>query len=150
MSATEKASAGAPWKNWGTRPESKSAPPPASMKRPPWGEFPKGLSSTWSARSTRRSAPGNSSRSAKQSRRGLAASQVIFGGARGSSTSMFSSSTTRRSSNPTSRYHPRLTDRRFVLVPLLEIDPEASDPWEMLYKTYLDEAEGEILYLEPF
>ena len=46
--------------------------------------------------------------------------------------------------------HARLTERRFVLVPLLEVDPEASDPWGMSYRTYLDEAEGEVLYLEPF
>ena len=46
--------------------------------------------------------------------------------------------------------HPRLTARRFVLVPLLEIDPDASDPWELPYRTFLDEAEGEVFYLEPF
>jgi len=46
--------------------------------------------------------------------------------------------------------HARLTERRFVLVPLLEVDPRASDPWGMPYRTYLDEAKGEVLYLEPF
>jgi 2-amino-4-hydroxy-6-hydroxymethyldihydropteridine diphosphokinase len=46
--------------------------------------------------------------------------------------------------------HPRMTERRFVLAPLLEIEPEASDPWGMPYRTYLDEAVGAVDYLEPF
>ena len=46
--------------------------------------------------------------------------------------------------------HPRLTQRRFVLVPLLEIDPEASDPWGARYADWLDESEGEVRLLEPF
>ncbi len=46
--------------------------------------------------------------------------------------------------------HPRLTQRRFVLVPLLEIDPEAADPWGSRYADALDEAEGEVELLEPF
>jgi 2-amino-4-hydroxy-6-hydroxymethyldihydropteridine diphosphokinase len=45
--------------------------------------------------------------------------------------------------------HPRMTMRRFVLVPLLEIDPEASDPWGTRYADWLDEAEGEVVRLEP-
>lgn len=46
--------------------------------------------------------------------------------------------------------HPRLTSRRFVLVPLLEIDPEAADPWGARYADCLDEAEGEVRKLEDF
>lgn len=46
--------------------------------------------------------------------------------------------------------HPRLTQRRFVLVPLLEIDPEASDPWGSRYADALDEAEGDVELLEAF
>lgn len=45
--------------------------------------------------------------------------------------------------------HPRLKERRFVLVPLLEIDPDAVDPWETRLSDFLDEAEGEIELLEP-
>jgi 2-amino-4-hydroxy-6-hydroxymethyldihydropteridine diphosphokinase len=46
--------------------------------------------------------------------------------------------------------HPRLTQRRFVLVPLLEIDPDAADPWGSRYADALDEAEGEVELLERF
>ena len=46
--------------------------------------------------------------------------------------------------------HPRLTRRRFVLVPLLEIDPDAADPWGARYADALDEAEGDVELLEPF
>ncbi len=46
--------------------------------------------------------------------------------------------------------HPRLTQRRFVLVPLLEIDPDAADPWGTRYADALDEAEGDVELLEPF
>lgn len=46
--------------------------------------------------------------------------------------------------------HPRMTTRRFVLVPLLEIDPDAGDPWGMRYADLLDEAEGEVTFMEPF
>ncbi len=44
--------------------------------------------------------------------------------------------------------HPRLTRRRFVLIPLLEIDPEAADPWGARYADSLDEAEGDVELLE--
>jgi 2-amino-4-hydroxy-6-hydroxymethyldihydropteridine diphosphokinase len=46
--------------------------------------------------------------------------------------------------------HPRLTQRRFALIPLLEIDPEATDPWGTPYSQALDEAEGDVELLEPF
>jgi 2-amino-4-hydroxy-6-hydroxymethyldihydropteridine diphosphokinase len=46
--------------------------------------------------------------------------------------------------------HPRMRQRRFVLVPLLEIDPDAADPWGTRYADLLDEAEGEVELLEPF
>jgi 2-amino-4-hydroxy-6-hydroxymethyldihydropteridine diphosphokinase len=46
--------------------------------------------------------------------------------------------------------HPRMTQRRFVLVPLLEIEPDASDPWGTRYADLLDEAEGEVELLETF
>jgi 2-amino-4-hydroxy-6-hydroxymethyldihydropteridine diphosphokinase len=46
--------------------------------------------------------------------------------------------------------HPRMSERRFVLVPLLEIDPEAVDPWGTRLADWLDEAEGEVALLERF
>ena len=46
--------------------------------------------------------------------------------------------------------HPRMTQRRFVLVPLLEVDPDAEDPWGTRYADLLDEAEGEVELLEAF
>lgn len=46
--------------------------------------------------------------------------------------------------------HPRMTQRRFVLVPLLEIEPEACDPWGQRYADWVEEAEGEVRRLEPF
>jgi 2-amino-4-hydroxy-6-hydroxymethyldihydropteridine diphosphokinase len=46
--------------------------------------------------------------------------------------------------------HPLIKTRRFVLVPLLEIDPDVTDPWGSRYADSLDEAEGEVELLEPF
>jgi 2-amino-4-hydroxy-6-hydroxymethyldihydropteridine diphosphokinase len=46
--------------------------------------------------------------------------------------------------------HPRLTVRRFALIPLLEIDPDITDPWGMPYREFLEEAEGEVELLEAF
>lgn len=46
--------------------------------------------------------------------------------------------------------HPRMMQRRFVLVPLLEIEPDAADPWGTRYADLLDEAEGEVELLEKF
>ena len=46
--------------------------------------------------------------------------------------------------------HPRMAQRKFVLVPLLEIDPEIADPWGDPYSNWSDEAEGDVTLLEPF
>ncbi len=46
--------------------------------------------------------------------------------------------------------HPRMSQRRFVLVPLLEIAPDVTDPWGTPYSDPLTEAEGEVELLEPF
>lgn len=46
--------------------------------------------------------------------------------------------------------HARLQERRFALVPLVEVDPEAADPWGMRYADLVDEAEGDVRLLEPF
>jgi 2-amino-4-hydroxy-6-hydroxymethyldihydropteridine diphosphokinase len=46
--------------------------------------------------------------------------------------------------------HPRLSVRKFALVPLLEIEPEVTDPWGMPYREFLEEAEGEVELLEAF
>lgn len=46
--------------------------------------------------------------------------------------------------------HPLIAQRRFVLVPLLEIEPEAADPWGSRYADFLDEAEGEVALKEGF
>jgi 2-amino-4-hydroxy-6-hydroxymethyldihydropteridine diphosphokinase len=46
--------------------------------------------------------------------------------------------------------HPRMAQRRFVLAPLLELDPDLEDPWGSRYADWLDEAEGEVERLEPY
>lgn len=44
--------------------------------------------------------------------------------------------------------HPRLKERRFVLVPLLDIDPGLTDPWDARYADLLEEAEDDVQLLE--
>ncbi len=46
--------------------------------------------------------------------------------------------------------HPRMTQRRFVLIPLQEIDPDATDPWGRRYADWIEEAEGDVERLEAF
>jgi 2-amino-4-hydroxy-6-hydroxymethyldihydropteridine diphosphokinase len=46
--------------------------------------------------------------------------------------------------------HPRMTERAFVMVPLLEISPDVTDPWGTPYRDFADEAEGEVKFLEFF
>jgi 2-amino-4-hydroxy-6-hydroxymethyldihydropteridine diphosphokinase len=46
--------------------------------------------------------------------------------------------------------HARMKERRFVLIPLLEIEPDAADPWGARYADALDEAEGDVELLSAF
>lgn len=46
--------------------------------------------------------------------------------------------------------HARLKERRFALVPLLEIDPDVTDPWETRLEDALAEAEGEVEFHSHF
>ena len=46
--------------------------------------------------------------------------------------------------------HPRITQRRFVMVPLLEIDPDVTDPWGDRYSDWVDEGDGDVVLLERF
>ena len=46
--------------------------------------------------------------------------------------------------------HARLKERRFALIPLLEIDPDLTDPWETRLDDALAEAEGEVELHSPF
>lgn len=46
--------------------------------------------------------------------------------------------------------HPRMKQRAFVLVPLLELEPAITDPWGDLLNGWLDEAEGSVRLMEPF
>ncbi|HYI44994.1 MAG TPA: 2-amino-4-hydroxy-6-hydroxymethyldihydropteridine diphosphokinase [Actinomycetota bacterium] len=46
--------------------------------------------------------------------------------------------------------HPHIRERRFVLVPLLEVEQGAVDPWGDPYAGSIDDAEGEVEFLEPY
>lgn len=46
--------------------------------------------------------------------------------------------------------HPLITQRRFVLVPLVEISADVADPWGSRYADFLDVAEGDVELVEPF
>ena len=46
--------------------------------------------------------------------------------------------------------HPRMMQRAFVLVPLLELEPAITDPWGDRLDGWLDEAEGSVEVIEPY
>ncbi len=46
--------------------------------------------------------------------------------------------------------HARLRERKFALIPLLEMEPGITDPWEGRYSEALDEAEGDVEFIEGF
>jgi 2-amino-4-hydroxy-6-hydroxymethyldihydropteridine diphosphokinase len=46
--------------------------------------------------------------------------------------------------------HPRLRERKFALIPLLEMEPGIAVPWEVRYSEALDEAEGDVEFIEGF
>ncbi len=46
--------------------------------------------------------------------------------------------------------HPRLKERLFALLPLLEIAPDATDPWGERLADWVSEAEGSVELLESF
>lgn len=46
--------------------------------------------------------------------------------------------------------HARLKERKFALVPLLEIEPDVTDPWETRLEDALAEAEGDVELRSPF
>ena len=46
--------------------------------------------------------------------------------------------------------HAQMSKRRFVLIPLLEVDPDVTDPWGTPYADSVEEAEGDVEPLEAF
>jgi len=46
--------------------------------------------------------------------------------------------------------HPRMKQRNFVLVPLLELAPDVTDPWGTPLRDQQDEGQGDVALLEEF